>query len=84
MRPAAFITLGALSLLFLGLPFLLVFGAVSGAEENPGAAIGAILLAMLVFIPMIVVYTMFASAYSAALHSEVTGGGSERLEQVFA
>lgn len=80
----ATLAFSALSLLFLGLPFLLVFGAVSGAEENPGAAIGAILLAMLVFIPMIVVYTMFASAYSAALHSEVTGGGSERLEQVFA
>lgn len=80
----ATLAFAALSLLIIGLPFLLVFGAMSGAEDNPGAAIGAMLLAMLVFIPMMVVYTMFATAYAAALHSEVTGGGSERLEEVFA
>jgi len=33
---------------------------------------------------LFVVYTIFASAFSAALHAVVTGGGAERLEEVFA
>ena len=34
---------------------------------------------LLLFIPLMIVYTIFASAYTAALHSEVTGGGAEAL-----
>lgn len=76
---------GLLSLMILGLPFLLMFGSILGSGGEPGvAAIGGMLLGFLVLIPLFVVYTMFASAYTAALHSEVTGGGSERLEEVFA
>lgn len=76
---------GVLSMVILGLPFLLIFGSMLGSEGDPGAAaIGGMLLGALAFIPLMVVYTMFASAYAAALHSEVTGGGSERLEEVFA
>jgi hypothetical protein len=74
-----------LSMVILGLPFLLIFGSLLGSDGEPGAAaIGGMLLGILAFIPLVVVYTMFASAYAAALHSEVTGGGSERLEEVFA
>jgi hypothetical protein len=74
-----------LTLVIIGLPFLLVFGSLLGGEGEPGAAaIGGILLGFLIFIPLMVVYTMFASAYTAALHSVVTDGGSERLEEVFA
>jgi hypothetical protein len=82
----ATLAFGLLSLLILGLPFLLMFGSLLGSDGGePGvAAIGGMLLGFLVLIPLFVVYTMFASAYTAALHSEVTGGGSERLEEVFA
>ena len=34
--------------------------------------------------PLFIIYTIFASAYNAALHSEVTGGGAEAYEEVFA
>lgn len=74
-----------LTLVILGLPFLLIFGSTLGSDGDPGAAaIGAVLFGFLAFIPLLVLYTMFASAYGAALHSELTGGGSERLEEVFA
>ena len=74
-----------LTLVILGLPFLLIFGSMLGSDGDPGAAaIGAVLLGFLTFIPLLVLYTMFASAYGAALHSELTGGGAERLEEVFA
>jgi membrane-anchored glycerophosphoryl diester phosphodiesterase (GDPDase) len=74
-----------LTMVIIGLPFLLVFGSLLGSEGEPGAAaVGGILLGFLIFIPLIVAYAMFASAYAAALHSVVTDGGSERLEEVFA
>lgn len=81
----ATLAFGVLTLVIIGAPFLLIFGSMLGSQGDPGvAAIGGILLGFLAFIPLLVVYTMFASAYTAALHSEVTGGGSERLEEVFA
>ncbi|WP_066524785.1 hypothetical protein [Erythrobacter sp. CCH5-A1] len=81
----ATLALGVLTLVALGLPFLLIFGSMLGSQSEPSAAaVGGMLLGMLAFIPLFVVYTMFASAYTAALHNEVTGGGSERLEEVFA
>lgn len=80
----ATLAFGLLTLVILGLPFMLIFGVLTTAEDNPGAAFGVVLLASLAFIPLFIIYTMFASAYTAALHSEVTGGGSERLEEVFA
>ncbi|WP_285713118.1 hypothetical protein [Erythrobacter oryzae] len=74
-----------LSLVIIGLPFLLIFGSLLGSDGDPGAAaVGAILLGFLVFVPLMVLYAMFAAAYGAALHSELTGGGAERLEEVFA
>lgn len=80
----ATLAFGVLTIAIIGLPFLLVFGAVAAGEDNPEAAIGAALLAILAFIPILVIYTMFATSYMAALHNEVTGGGAERLEEVFA
>jgi membrane-anchored glycerophosphoryl diester phosphodiesterase (GDPDase) len=76
-----------LSIAIIGVPFLLIFGASfgldSGAEPSAGA-VGAVLGGFLLFIPLMIVYTIFASAYTAALHSEVTGGGAEAFEEVFA
>lgn len=81
----AMLALGVVTLVILGLPFLLIFGSMLGSEGDPGiAAIGGILLGFFAFIPLIVAFSMFAASFIAALHSEVTGGGSERLEEVFA
>jgi hypothetical protein len=81
----ATLAFGVLTLAIIGLPFGLIFGSLLSSEGEPGvAAVGGMLLGFLIFIPLLVVYAMFASAYAAALHSVVTDGGSERLEEVFA
>jgi membrane-anchored glycerophosphoryl diester phosphodiesterase (GDPDase) len=73
-----------LTMVIVGLPFLLIFGSVLGSGGEPGAgAIGTMMLGFLLFIPLFIVYTIYASAFIAALHSEVTGGGSETYEEVF-
>lgn len=79
----AMLAVGVLTLVVFGIPFGLIFTtAVSG---DPGSGLPLLLLLVpFVFLPLIVVYVMFASTFMAALHSEVTGGGSERLEEVFA
>lgn len=79
----ATLALGVLTLVVFGVPFGLIFGtAVSG---DPGSGTPLLLLLLpIVFLPVFVVYVMFASSFMAALHNEVTGGGSERLEEVFA
>lgn len=73
-----------LSVIAFGLPFGLFYGAVFAGQDFPAAGASAILLVFLIFIPLFIGYTMYASAFTAALHSEVSGGGAERLEQVFA
>lgn len=76
---------GVASVVILGLPFALIFGAIFSSDGEPGAAAaGAAILGFLVFIPLVIVYTLFATTYIASLHSEVTGGGAEALEEVFA
>lgn len=80
----ATLSFGLLTLVIMGLPFAVIFGAVTWAEDSPGVAIGVAIIAMLGFIPLLLGYTAFASSYIAALHSEVTGGGSDALEEVFA
>lgn len=79
----AVLALGVLTLVVFGIPFGLIFTtAVSG---DPGSGLTLLLLLVpFVLLPLFVIYTMFASTFMAALHSEVTGGGSERLEEVFA
>ncbi|TAD75663.1 MAG: hypothetical protein EAY70_10330 [Sphingomonadales bacterium] len=80
----ALLVFGAISLMILGVPFFLIFGAVFTGQDWPAAGAGLILLGILLFIPLMIVYIMFAAAFTAALHSEVTGGGAEKLEEVFA
>jgi hypothetical protein len=79
----AILALGVLTLVVFAIPLGLIFTtAVSG---DPGSGLPLLLLLVpFVFLPLFVIYTMFASTFMAALHSEVTGGGSERLEEVFA
>ena len=67
----------------LGLPLLLIFGAAFGAADGAEPS-AMVLLGPLLMLPLFIIYTIFASAYNAALHSEVTGGGAEAYEEVFA
>lgn len=80
----AIIAFLVVSAVVLGLPVLLIFGAGSSTEDSPAAGVGLFLLAVLLFIPLLVAYSLFASTFIAALHSEVTDGGAETLEEVFA
>lgn len=79
----AFIGFIAISAVIIGLPFALMFGA-AGSSASNSAADAALAVSLLLFFPLIIVYTIFASAFSSALHAVVTGGGAERLEEVFA
>jgi len=73
-----------LALAVLGLPILLIFGAAIGGESDPFAAGGIAILALLLIFPLFIIYSAFASAVAGALHAEVTDGGAEKLEEVFA
>lgn len=77
------LALGLLTLVIFGVPFGLIFGVAVGGDPGSGAPL-LLLLLPLVMLPMFAFFVMFFSSYMAALHSEVTGGGSERLEEVFA
>jgi len=75
------------SLVALGLPFgLMVYllGGTGGGSADPGAAFGMVALGFLVFVPLFIAYSIYAAAFTASMHSEVTGGGAESLEEVFA
>lgn len=80
----AIIAFIVVTLVVLGAPFLLIFGGVLTGADSAEAGGGLVILGVLVFIPVLIVYTMFASAFTAALHSEVTAGGAEALGEVFA
>lgn len=79
----AFLGFIAISAVIIGLPFALMFGAASSSGSDAAMGVG-VLASLLLFFPLIIVYTLFASAFSSALHAVVTEGGAERLEEVFA
>jgi len=79
----AMLALGVLTLVVFGLPLGFVFTTAINGDPGSGLPL-LILLLPFVLLPMFVVYVMFTSTFAAALHSEVTGGGAERLEEVFA
>jgi len=79
----ALLALGVLTLALVALPFGLIF--TTAVNADPGSGLPLLLLLLpFVLLPVCIVYVMFAMSYMAALHSEVTGGGAERLEEVFA
>jgi membrane-anchored glycerophosphoryl diester phosphodiesterase (GDPDase) len=80
------VLIGTLLLAFvvLGLPILLFFGSAIGAEGDSLAAVGGAVFAVLLLIPLFIIYSVFSSAIISALHAEVTDGGAEKLEDVFA
>jgi len=80
----ALIAFVVVSLVALGLPVALLFAATDAAEGGSGAGTVLAIIGGLLIIPVLIAYTLFASAFTASLHSEVTGGGSDRLEEVFA
>lgn len=80
----ALIALTALMAVGLGLPFVLVFSALPDGGQDSGASESVVLVGVLLIVLLFILVTMFAAAFNAALHSEVTGGGAEALEEVFA
>ncbi|UYV15327.1 hypothetical protein [Porphyrobacter sp. ULC335] len=80
----AFLGFFGITLLALGVPFALLFGAIFAGQDNPAAVAGIAIIGVLAIIPLFIIYMMFTSTFTAALHSEVTGGGAETLEEVFA
>lgn len=80
----AFLGFFGITLLALGVPFALLFGAIFAGQDNPAAVAGIGIIGVLAIIPLFVIYMIFTSTFTAALHSEVTGGGAESLEEVFA
>lgn len=74
----------AMAFVIVGVPVLLFIGAAAGSENNPEAAVGIVLFGLLLLLPMFIIYTAFTAAINAALHAEVTDGGAEKLEDVFA
>lgn len=73
-----------ISAVALGLPFGLIFGAVFAGGDDPAALGGLAIIGFLLMFPLFIIYTIYASAFTASLHSEVTDGGAEALEEVFA
>lgn len=80
----AFLGFFGITLLALGVPFALLGGAIFAGQDNPAAVAGIGIIGVLAIIPLFVIYMIFTSTFTAALHSEVTGGGAESLEEVFA
>lgn len=80
----AFIGFILLSMLLLGVPLALLLGGTFAAQDNEGTAAGIVIFGFLFLIPLFIVYTLFASAFSGALHAAVTGGQSDQMEDVFA
>lgn len=74
----------AVSLLMLGVPFGIIFGAGVAGQDSPTLGIAGLVIGFLLVIPLGAIFAMFTASFTAALHCEVTGGGAERLEEVFA
>lgn len=73
----------AISGAIIALPVVFMFGTLDASGSDSAASLALLIIFPLFFV-LFVVYTIFASAFSAALHAVVTGGGAERLEEVFA
>ena len=74
----------AIALVMVGLPVLLIVGATLSGESDPFAALGAVIFAFVLIVPLFIIYTAFSAAVAGALHAEVTDGGADQLEEVFA
>lgn len=78
----ALLAFGGVTLAIFGLPFAIIFGVVLDSDAEASTGMAALL--PLVFFPVLVLYMIFAAAFSAALHHALTGGGAEALEEIFA
>ncbi len=80
----AFVGFLLISLVVLGAPVAVLVTTVNLGDPNSAGAAGVVLIAFLAFFPLFIVYSVYAAAFAAAMHNEVTGGGAESLEEVFA
>jgi hypothetical protein len=81
----------ALALVFLGIPFFVIFGAAGAASLSDGdpsaalsaAAIGSMLVGFLLFLPLYVVYSIVSVVINSCLHAELTDADQVSLEDTF-
>jgi hypothetical protein len=73
-----------ISLVMLGVPFAIMVGSAVAGENNTTVGLIGLAIGFLLLIPLGAIFTMFTATFTAALHCEVTGGGAEQLEAVFA
>lgn len=74
---------GLIGALFV-LPVAVIIALVLASQQGAIIAAGGIIAFVLLFFPMLICVSLYVSAFIAALHSELTGGGTEMLEEVFA
>lgn len=80
----ALLALAGLIAALCTVPFVAMIAIVLGAQQGAVIAAGAVLVGVLLFVPLLIVVSLYVSAFIAALHSELTGGAAETLEAVFA
>lgn len=80
----ALLGLGGLIAGLFVLPVAVIIGLVLGTQQGAMIAAGALIAFVLLFIPLLICVALYIAAFIAALHSELTGGATQTLEDVFA
>mgnify|MGYP002779216249 FL=1 len=80
----ALLGLGGVMLALFGLPLALLIAVLVAAQDKLFWTIAVVIIGALLFLPVLLGFTLYVSAFIAALHAEVTDGGAEALEEVFA
>lgn len=81
----------ALAVVFLAIPFFVIFGAAGAASLSDGdpsaalsaAAVGSILFGALLFLPLYVAYSIISVVMNSSLHAELTDADTQTLEDTF-
>lgn len=79
-----FIAFVVLAVVLLAVPLLMIVGPSFAGGPDSAAGAGGVLVGILLVFPLFILYSIATSVLVAALHAEVSAGGAERLEQVFA
>ena len=74
------------ALALLVIPIVMIFGAIAGAAStgDPSAAIASAIGALLLSIPLFLLYTIASIVIVASFHAELVGPATDELEDAFA